>query len=153
VATVPVTLRKAETSTLTVSEGARSGNVSVTVAAGTATALQFSGSTTTTGSSTTQVPVSCASGCTVAVNNDGTFTSSVTRIDGSGNAAVGGQITVALARSTTDRNTLTPTSLTILSGASETSGTFTVKLLNGNPDVTVTASSGALATVAVRVRK
>ena len=153
VATVNVTLRKAETVSLAVSEGARTGSTSVTVVAGAATQLVFTNSTTTTGSSTTEVPVSCTFGCTVSVDNNGTFTATVTRLDASGNAATGAQIQVDLTRSTTDRNTLTPTQLTIPLNGSESTGSFTVKLLNGSPDVTVTAGSGTLTTVAVRVKK
>ena len=143
VGTATVTLVRAETVSLEATDGTRVGATSVTVGAATAARLGYTGSTP-----------SCAAG-SVIVGNGGTFTSFVTLFDTYGNPATASVAQViALASAPSGTGTLTPTSLTVLAGSSQTSGTFSFKLPVGNPpDVVVTATSGSLTPVQCVVKK
>jgi hypothetical protein len=143
VGTATVTLVRAETVSVQATDGTRVGATSVTVAAGVGTRLGYTSSTP-----------SCAAG-SVIVGNGGTFTSFVSVFDTYGNPATASvaQI-IALASAPSGTGTLTPTSLTVAAGSSQTSGSFSFKLPVGNPpDVTLTASSGALTSVQCIVKK
>ena len=143
VGTATVTLVRAETVSLEATDGTRVGATSVTVGAATAARLGYTGSTP-----------SCAAG-SVIVGNGGTFTSFVTLFDNYGNPATASVAQViALASAPSGTGMLTPTSLTVLAGSSQTSGTFSFKLPVGNPpDVVVTATSGSLTPVQCVVKK
>ena len=122
VGTATVTLVRAETVSLQATDGTRVGATSVTVAAATAARLGYTGSTP-----------SCAAG-SVIVGNGGTFTSFVTLFDTYGNPATASVAQViALASAPSGTGTLTPTSLTVPAGSSQTSETFSFKLPVGNP--------------------
>lgn len=142
IGTPSITLYKAATATLSVTDGTLSGSTSVTVAAGAASQLAYSTSSST-----------CSSG-SVVVGNGGSFTSRVSVNDAYLNPFTqASALTVNLTRSPVN-GTLSPTSLTISIGASETSASFTFTLANGNPpDTTVTAASAGLTSAACIVKK
>ena len=131
-----IRLYAAETVTLAVTDGIRSGSTPVTVTAAVAQQLRFSTSTP-----------SCASG-SVAVGNGGSFTSRVTVYDQYLNPrpeTTNRTITLTKNRPT---GTLVPVSLTIPIGSSETSASFTFTLPVGNPPATrITAASGGVTNV------
>ena len=134
VGTAGITLYAAESATLGVTDGTRSGAASVTVLAGTATQLRYSSSSP-----------SCASGA-VAVGNGGSFTSFVTEYDAYLNpkAQTGSSRSVTISRSPS-QGTLNRSSLTISTGSARTSQSFKYKHPTGNPsNTTVTAASSGL---------
>ena len=143
VATVSVTLRKAETATLTVAEGARTGSTSITVVAGTATHLRY---TSSTRNGTTD-PAPCAEGGTVMViTRAGSWLSKVSRYDASGNPASGSPITISVTAGGGSGTLSVPASFGIAGGAQDTLSTFTYTVEDaGNPPaVTITAASSGL---------
>lgn len=126
-----VRLYNAATATLSVTDGTRSGSVSITVVAANASQLRYTSSS-----------VSCSSG-SVTVGTGGSWTSKVTAYDAYLNPKTGSR-TVTLSRSPT-QGTLSPTSLSIASGNSQTTNSFTYTLAGGSqPDITVTAASSGL---------
>jgi hypothetical protein len=131
VGTASIKLFAAETATLAATDGTRSGSSSVTVAAGTATQLQFSSSS-----------VSCASG-SVTVGNGGSWITAVTAYDAWLNPKSGTTRTVTLTRSPAS-GSWSPTSLSIPSAGSETSASATYTRPSGNTSVTVTAATSGL---------
>jgi hypothetical protein len=134
VATVSVTLRKAETATLTVAEAARTGNTSVTVVAGAATHLRYTSSS-----------ADCSSGSVFLNSNGGTWTSKVSRFDASGNLAVGGVISVAVTKPAGAGGNTPTTPLSIANGASESGTATSYTIATGQPPaVTITAASAPL---------
>jgi hypothetical protein len=134
VATVSVTLRKAETATLTVAEAARTGNTSVTVVAGAATHLRYTSSS-----------ADCSSGSAFLNSNGGTWTSKVSRFDASGNLAVGGVISVAVTKPAGAGGNTPTTPLSIANGASESGTATSYTIATGQPPaVTITAASAPL---------
>jgi hypothetical protein len=142
IGTAWVTLVRAETVSLQVTDGTRLGADDVTVVADATNRLVY----------TTSTPACAGS---VIVGNGGSFTSRVSVLDAYGNAVlVPAALPVSLSGAPGGIGTLAPTTLTIPPGASESSGSFTYQLPVGNPpDVTVTASSGSLATAQCTVRK
>jgi hypothetical protein len=115
VGTASVTLVDAETTTLTVTDGTRTGAAPLTVAAGASERLVFSSSTP-----------SCASG-SVHLPASSTFTSKVTVLDRHANPVPqGSAITVTLTRSPA-LGSLSPSSLTIPASASESSSSFSYR--------------------------
>jgi hypothetical protein len=142
VGTAWTTLVLAQTVDLQVTDGTRTGATNVTVQAGAAARLAYTSST----------PV-CASA--VDVGNGGSFTSRVSVRDAYGNAVVAATpLAISLSKSPAATGTLVPVTLTIPTGASESTAAFTFTLPVGNPpDTTVTASSGALTPVQCTVRK
>ncbi|MFP5309205.1 MAG: hypothetical protein ACLGIR_06455 [Actinomycetes bacterium] len=147
IATVNVTLTRAETVTLTATEGSRSGGVQVTVQAGTPTALAFTSSMRGTDGNplpTPSTPVNCSSGSVSLVDNKATFQTRVSRVDGLGNAAVAASsVSVSLTRSGPATGT-TPSTLTIAAGSSESSGASPIyQLPAGNPSPTTIQAAAA----------
>ena len=142
VGTPSITLYNAATATLSATDGTINGSTSVTVVAGAASQLRY----------TTSTP-SCSGG-SVIVGNGGSFTSRVTVYDAFLNpVSQASNRTVTLTRSSVT-GTLSPTSLTISTGASETSASFTFSLPNGSPpDTTITAASTGVTSVACIVKK
>lgn len=142
VATVAVTLRKAETATLTVAEGARTGNTSVTIVAGDPSSVTYTSSRFGPNSGNTQ-PVTCNNGGVVAVGNGGTFFTKVTRaaFDASGNTVTGSAVTVAFSKS--PNNGSGPGTATI-SANQTASNEVSLTIPTGQPaPITLTASIGA----------
>ena len=134
VGTANIRLYAAETTTLAATDGTRSGSTSVTVVAGTATQLRY----------TTSTP-SCATG-TVAVGNGGSFTSRVTQYDAYLNPKnqTGSARIITLSRSPS-QGTLSPGSVPISVGNSQSSTSFTFTIPTGNPPaITVRAASAGL---------
>lgn len=129
VATGSVTLKDAETPTLTATDGTLSGSLTVTVVAGAASQIQFSSSS-----------LDCTSG-SVTVGNQGPWTTKVTVYDALLNPKNGTARTVTLTRSPAN-GTWSPTSLTITAANSETTTSSTYTRAPGNGDVTVTATNG-----------
>jgi hypothetical protein len=142
VATVNVTLHKAETVNLTVTESTRSGSTSVTVVPG-AVGLRWTSSTP-----------SCSSGM-VIVGNGGTFTSKVSRLDASGNiVTTTGQVNISLVRSPANAPALSTSALTIADGQSESSSSVSLTFPNGSPpDTTITASAPGFSPLTCLVKK
>lgn len=142
VGTASITLYNVETVSLGATDGTLSGSASVTVVAGASNQLRYTSSS-----------ISCTSG-SVIVGNGGSFTSKVTVYDAYLNPVPQASArTVSLTRSSAT-GTLSPTSLTIASSASETSTSFTFTLPNGNPpDTTITASSSGVTSTACIVKK
>jgi hypothetical protein len=141
VGTANVTLRDAQTTNLDATDGTLSGSTTVTVVAGTATQLGYSSSSP-----------SCASG-SVAVGNGGTFTTKVSVYDAWLNPTSGTNRTITLTPNN-GNGSWTPTSLTVTSSASETSGSAGFKIKNGNPpDQTATAASPGLTSATCIVGK
>jgi hypothetical protein len=141
IGTAWITLVRAETVSLQVTDGTRAGTGSVTIASAAANRLVY----------TTSTP-SCTNG-SVIVANGGSFASRVSVVDAFGNA-VSGARTIALSRVPASTGTLAPTTLSVPAGASETSASFTYTLPVGNPpDVTVIASSAGLTSAQCVVRK
>ncbi len=134
VATTSVTLQKAETVTLTVSEGARTGGTSVTVVAGTATHLKYTSSS-----------ANCSTGAVFLNSNGATWTSRVSRFDASGNLAGGGLISVAVTKPAGAGGSTPTTPLSIASAASESGTATSYQIAGGQPPaVTITAASAGL---------
>lgn len=132
VGTATVTLVDAETTTLTVSDGTRTGSSPLTVAAGPSARLVYSTSTP-----------SCASG-SVQVGPFGSFTSKVSVLDDYGNPVPqASAISVSLARSPA-RGFLSPTSVSIPAAAAESASSFTYRAFLLSTNVTVTASRPGL---------
>ncbi len=142
VGTPSITLYNAAIATLSVTDGTISGSTSVTVTSGSATQLGY----------TTSTP-SCAAG-TVAVGNAGSFTSRVSVYDAYLNPFTqASNRTITVSRSPII-GTLSPTSLTIFTGASETSTASTFTLPNGSPpNTTVTAAAAGLTSASCIVTK
>ncbi len=142
VGTPSITLYRAATATLSVTDGTRSGSTSVTVTSGAATQLAYTTST-----------ASCASG-SVIVGNGGSFGSRVSVYDAYLNPFTqASNRTITLTRSPVI-GTLSPASLTILTGTSETSAASTFTLPTGNPpDTTVTAAAAGLTSATCIVKK
>ncbi len=142
VGTPSITAFNAATATLAATDGTISGSTSVTVVAGAASQLRYTTSTPT-----------CSTG-SVIVGNGGSFTSRVTVYDASLNPVTqASNRTVTLSRSPVI-GTLSPTTLTIPTGASQTSATSTFTLPNGNPpNTTVTAASAGVTSAACIVSK
>lgn len=151
VGSATVTLVKAETAALTATEGPRTGSTPVTVSAGPGV-LSFTSSTP-----------SCATGTASIGVNSGNFISKVSRgLDTYGNtASTGPQISVALTLVQTPAQiqankivTVTPASVMIAAGQTESSAAFTVAYPNGlgNTTVLVTATAGGLSTSCLTTR-
>ena len=134
VAVVAVTLRKAEAVTLTVSEGSRTGSTTVTVVAGAVAGLRYTSSSH-----------DCSDGTADVVDNRGTWTTKVSRVDAWGNAVVGGPISVTVTKPTGAGGSTPASPLTIGLDASESSTATSYQIASGNPPaVTITAASGGL---------
>jgi hypothetical protein len=131
VATVSVTLRKAETVTFTVSESTRTGSTSVTVVAGSAIRLWYTSSSN-----------DCSSGSVGLNTNGGTWTSKVSRVDASGNpVTTGGALTINVTKPSGAGGSVPTTPLSIAPGVSESGTATSFKIDNGNPPaVTITAA-------------
>jgi hypothetical protein len=132
VATVSVTLRKAETVSLVVSEGAsRSGSTSVTVVAGAASRLWYTSSSH-----------NCSSGAAFLNANGATWTSKVSRVDASGNpVASGGALTVGVTKPGGAGGSVPTTPLTIAANATESGTATSYTIQTGQPPaVTITAA-------------
>jgi hypothetical protein len=138
-----ITLVTAQTVTLQASDGTRIGGTTTTVASAPPSTLGYTNSN-----------VSCTSG-TLSVGNGGSFISHISLFDIYGNSATAATTqAITVAKLPVATGALAPTSLTIAPGTTETTGTFTFTLPNGNPpDVTVTASSGTLAQTQCLVKK
>jgi len=138
-----LTLFDAESTSLMVTDGTRSGSVSLTVMAAVPQQLVYVGSSP-----------SCSTG-SVIVGNGGTFTSSVGLLDTYGNTAPANSTTVVSLKRSPALGTLSPTSLTVPIGSSQTSGsvTFVGPTRTANWSVTVTASSGTLTHATCTVNK
>lgn len=134
-----VTLRRAETVALAVTDGTRSGSVTVTVVAATAARLGWSSSTP-----------SCAAG-TISVGVSGTFTTKVTAYDSFLNPRTGAR-TVTVTRSPA-LGTLSSGSLSITAANSETTTSTTYTRPGIGTSVTVTAASSGLTSVACTVNQ
>lgn len=139
VGTASVTLRRAETVSLAVTDGTRTGSVSVTVVAGAANRLGWSSSTP-----------SCAAG-TITVGVGGTFTTKVTAYDTFLNPKTGAR-TVTVSRSPA-LGTLSLTSLPIAAANSETTSSTTYTRPGIGTGVTVTAASSGLTSVTCTVNQ
>lgn len=141
VGTATVRLKKAETVTLTADDGSRSGNVNVTVVAAAGDKLLYTNSS-----------LDCSSG-TVYVGAGGTWTSKVTVVDQFENpTAASSPLTVNLSV-TPNAGTLTPTSLAVPNGQSETSGALSYTRPGNNNTYRVHAQKSGLTQAVCRVRK
>jgi hypothetical protein len=164
VATVSVTLVNAETNrTVTASDGTINGTSNnITVNAGTAAKLAWSGLTTTSG--TTSSP--CLFTCTItALGNNNTFTASVAVTDTLGNVVsnIGTGHTVTLTATNvgvagwtfTAPTTATSVTLTLPNtGAAVTTQSFTFKAQNGSwTSDTITAASSGFTSATATVTK
>ena len=131
VATVSVTLRKAETVSLAVSEGARSGSTPATVVAGAANRLWYTSSSH-----------DCSSGSVFLVINQATWSSKVSRVDDSGNpVSTGGALTINVSKPAGAGGSTPTTPLSIAAGAAESGTATSYQIQNGNPPaVTITAA-------------
>lgn len=139
VGTASVNLKLAETVALVATDGGRSGSVLVTVNAGAAKSLTYTNSS-----------ADCSGG-SVAVGWAGTWTSKVTVLDNFGNPTIAGSpMTITLARSPAG-GTLTPASLNVLSGQSETSAALSYTRPWWFTSYTVTASKSGLTSAACAV--
>ncbi len=140
VATVNVTLRKAETVPLAVSEGTRTGSTSVTVVTGAASILRYTSSTHNS------VAAPCAPGGTVSVGRAETWQTKVSRFDADGNPVTTGTTTITVSLS--GKGTLSPPAspYNIVGPASETATafSFTVEDKNNPGSGTITAASSGL---------
>ena len=134
VGTASVTLVDAESTTMTVTDGIRTGSAPLTVAPGASERLVFSSSTP-----------SCASGAVTVAAVWGTFTSKVTVLDHDANPVPqGAAISVTLTRSPV-LGSWSPTSVSIPAGASQSTSSSAYRApLLFLVDVTVTVvESGA----------
>ena len=137
-APINVTLVSAQAVTLVATEGARSGSASLTVSSGTAGSFVFTSATVNT------VAASCNGGTVNVGNNNKTFAAKVSARDTYGNpATVTTSLTVTLALGSTDDYSLSPASLTIPAGASETSAAFTVTHTNSATNSTTVSTTNA----------
>ena len=143
-----MTLFKAETASIKVSDGTITNGtgLSVSVAAASAAGLSFANASTKGGAATvtcTGTVGSTGYACTLSTSNgsgNGRFiTANVTLIDQYQNLVNNGgsSLSVALA----SNGTLSPTSVTITSGSSTSSTSFTDTLPSGSSSATVTASA------------
>lgn len=130
------TLKTAGTATLTVNDVL----TTTATAIGTVNVVAASPSSLTW----TNSSPSCASS-PITVGNKGTFTAGVGLVDAYGNAATnatGGAVTIDISKTGSSGGELTPASLTIANGTTETSGTFTAQLPAGaNKTFTITAQA------------
>jgi hypothetical protein len=142
VGTARIRLYAAETATLHATDGTISGSTSVTVVARAGSKLGWTSSS-----------ADCSAGF-VVVGNGGSYTSKVSVYDTYGNLATRGtNRTISISRNPSS-GTVSPTSLTVPANLSETSGSTTYTLPNGNPpNVNVTASASGLTSVVCQVRK
>ncbi len=143
VGSASITLSAAESVTLDVTDGSRSGSAPVVIGTGAVSQLGFSSASP-----------SCATG-SVAVGNGGKFKARVSQFDAYLNPVVqsGGSRTISLSRSPAS-GTLNRTSLTIPSGASQSSQQFQFKVASGNPPpVSVSAAASGLAPASCVVSK
>lgn len=145
-----ITLFKAQTTPLTATQGTITGtSSSFAVGAGTAFGLFYTSSSK-----------DCSAGG-VTVGNTGSWSSKISVADIYGNLksnATGGTVTINIAKNPTTGTGPTPTSLTVLNGATETAGSFTMSIPNGSPptqNVTATAAGAGAgwATIACAVDK
>ena len=135
VATVSVTLRKAETVSLAVSESTRTGSTSVTVVAGAANRLWYTSSNK-----------DCSSGAVHLVDNKGTWNTKVSRIDASGNpVASGAQLSVTVTKTAGAGGSVPASPVTINVNAAESTGATSYQIDAGTPPaVTITAATAGL---------
>ncbi len=140
VGTASVKLVTAETATLTATEASRTGSASVSVVAATSNRMVYTSSTP-----------SCAAG-SVSVGSGGSFTSKVTITDLYGNpVAQATAATIALTRAPAN-GTLTPASVSVAAGASQSTGSFVFTRPTGNAtSVTVTAAKSGLTSLTCAV--
>jgi hypothetical protein len=137
-----VTLVAAETSALNVTDGTRTGSATVTVGPAVSKKLAFSSSTP-----------SCSSG-SVAVGTAGSFSSKVTVFDSYGNPVPqSASISITLSRSPV-LGTLSPTSVSVPTSASESSSAFTfTRTVLFSTAVTVTAARSGLTSATCSVQQ
>ncbi len=143
VGTTTITLYDAESTSLTVADGARTGSRNVTIVAATPTQLRYSSSSP-----------DCSSG-TATVGSNRRFTSRVTQYDAYLNPSSqsGSSRTVSLAASP-NIGSFNRTSLTINRNSSESSQSFRYTMPTGNPpDVTIRASASGLSSAGCVVHK
>ncbi len=135
-----VTLVAAESAVLTVSDGTRNGTAPVIVAAAASNRLTFTNSTP-----------SCSSG-SVTVGSRGSFTSKVTVVDAYGNPVEQAAATlIAISRSPA-LGSLTPKSLTVAKGGSESTASVTYRRPRRfGSSVSVSASRTGLTSVTCEV--
>ncbi len=142
VGSASIKLYNAATATLTATAGALTGSTSITVVAGAPSKLGYTNSSPT-----------CASG-SVHVGNGGSFVSKVTMFDAYLNPATQGTSRSVSLTKSVGTGSLSPTTLTIGIGSSETSGSFTIAIPTGNPpNRTVTAASSGITSVVCTVKK
>jgi hypothetical protein len=142
VATVPVILYKAETATLTVSDSgspAATGNLQTTVVAASASYLCIAGNP------------SCTGGSKITIAKSSTWSSYVGIFDSYGNAAAAGT-TYTVSISQPSNGSVSPTTLTVPAGATQSTGQFTYTAPSGNNKTdTVTASASGLTSATLSI--
>ncbi len=142
VGTASMTLFNAASATVSATDLTISGSTPVTVVSGAASQLGY----------TTSIPT-CHGG-SVIVGNGGSFTAQVTVYDAFLNPVIQASNRTVTLSSSPVTGTLSPTTLTIPTGASETSAALTFTLPTGNPpDTTVTAASAGVTSSACIVKK
>ena len=140
VGTASVKLVTAETATLTATEASRTGSASVSVVAAVSNRMVWTSSTP-----------SCAAG-TVSVGNGGTFTSQVTITDLYGNPVAQATAATITLTTTPANGTLTPASVSVAVGASQSTGSFVFTRPTGDAtSVTVTAAKSPLTSLTCAV--
>jgi hypothetical protein len=140
VGTASIRLYAAGSTTLSATDGTRSGSVTFTVATASANRLRYTGA--------------CNNGATITVGNGGSFTAFVVVTDTYLNPFTQTSArTVSMTRNPA-QGTLAPTSLTVPVGATTTTASFTYTLPVGNPPtVTVRAASAGLTAATCLVKK
>jgi prepilin-type N-terminal cleavage/methylation domain-containing protein len=146
VGTATITLYNAASTTLSATDGTKTGSSTFTVGTGTPAKLVWN-VTAHTGT----VAAGCTTSCIwTGAGNGGTFTATLSVTDGFGNPVsnLGASQTVTLAH--TNAGSWSPTTLTLpAAGAATTTGTATYTGPNGNWSTTLTASSGGLTSATV----
>ncbi len=150
VGTATITLYNAASTTLSATDGTKTGSTTFTVGTGTPAKLiwNVSSHTGTLGSP-------CTTSCTwTSAGNGGTFKAGLSVTDAFGNAVsnLGSSQTVTLSHTST--GSWSPTTLTLpAAGAATTTGTATYTGSNGNWSSTLTASAAGLASATVAASK
>jgi prepilin-type N-terminal cleavage/methylation domain-containing protein len=146
VGTATITLYDAASTTLSATDGTKTGSSTFTVGAGTPAKLIWNASSYT---GTLSSP--CTTSCTwTGAGKNGTFTAGLSVTDAYGNAEsnLGASKTVTLTN--TSSGSWSPTSLTLpAAGAATTTGTAKYTGSNGNWSSTLTASSSGLSSATV----
>ena len=150
VGTATITLYNAASTTLSATDGTKTGSTSFTVGAGTPTKLIWS-----VNSHSGTLAAGCTSSCTwTGAGNGGTFNTAVSVTDGFGNIVsnLGASKTVTLTH--TNSGSWSPTTLTLpAAGTATTTGSSTYTGPNGSWTTLLTASATGLSSATVNGSK